>query len=84
MEEMRETVRRGAAQRYPAVARKLFGWFREHPENLPVSASDLVRETGFITREAVVRQVLEDASWAEEIGDGFFVRHGGAEAFGIR
>ena len=83
MEEMRETARRGAAQRYPAVARKLFGWFREHPENLPVSASDLVRETGFITREAVVRQVLEDASWAEEIGDGFFVRHGGAEAFGI-
>ena len=83
MEEMRETARRGAAQRYPAVARKLFGWFREHPGNLPVSASDLVRETGFITREAVVRQVLDDVSWAEEIGDGFFVRHGGAEAFGI-
>ncbi len=62
-------------KRYPAVYSRLFSYFTTNmpDERHAVSTSALLEETGFITREVVIRYVLGRVSWAAEISDRHFV-----------
>lgn len=73
--EFRTTLDEEIYKRYPAVYRRLFSYFTEKlpDERHSVSTSALVEETGFITREAVIRYVLGRVSWAREASDRHFV-----------
>ena len=55
-------------ERYPTVYRRIRSWMEARPDRA-VSPSELVRELGFITREEVIRRILDGAGWAEEDGD---------------
>ena len=61
-------------KRYPAVYSRLFSYFTTNKpdERHAVSTSALLEETGFITREVVIRYVLGRVSWAAEISDRHF------------
>lgn len=61
-------------KRYPAVYSRLFSYFMTNKpdERHAVSTSALLEETGFITREVVIRYVLGRVSWAAEISDRHF------------
>ncbi len=62
------------SRRYPAAYRRLYEYFsRRRPDaDRPVDTFRLVEETGFITREAVIRKVLQNADWAREVERGYF------------
>jgi|GEM_PF-3122517 len=55
-------------ERYPAAYRRIRSWMEAHPDRA-VTPSELVRELGFITREEVIRRILDGADWAGEDGD---------------
>ena len=55
-------------ERYPAAYRRIRSWMEARPDR-PVTPSELVRKLGFITREEVIRRILDGADWAEEDGD---------------
>ena len=52
-------------ERYPAAYRRIRSWMEAHPDRA-VTPSELVRELGFITREEVIRRILDGADWAGE------------------
>ncbi len=66
-----ERVRR----RYPAAYAKVAACFREKApdEARPATAAEIEEATGFITREAVIVQILRAADWAREVSPGRFV-----------
>lgn len=64
---------RGVKERYPAVYRKIQAYMRENGEK-SVSPSELVPMLGFITREEVIRRVLDGADWAAEENGRYVLR----------
>ncbi len=66
-----ERVRR----RYPAAYAKIAACFRElePDEARPVTAAEIEAASGFITREAVIAEILSAADWAREVAPGRFV-----------
>lgn len=53
--------------KYPAAYRRIHRWMEANAIR-SVSPSELVTELGFITREEVIRRILDGADWAEESG----------------
>ncbi len=64
---------RGVKERYPAVYRKVRSYMQENGEK-SVSPSELVPALGFITREEVIRRVLDGADWAAEENGRYVLR----------
>ena len=64
---------RSVKERYPVVYRKLQAYMRENGEK-SVTPSELVPALGFITREEVIRRVLDGADWAAEENGRYILR----------
>ena len=69
---------RGVKERYPAVYRKLRSYMQENVDKSG-SPSELVPALGFITREEVIRRVLNGADWAAEENGRYVLRDPAAE-----
>ena len=71
----RGTADERVRQRYPTAYAKVAASFRAKAPNeaRPVTAAEIEEATGFITREAVIAEILRAADWSREIAPGRFV-----------
>ena len=75
MKQEKHTDEERVRRRYPSVWAKAEAAFRaKHPDaSRPVTAAEIEADTGFVTRETVIAEILRAAPFSREIAPGRFV-----------